>query len=101
MAGTVTVFFNSVRDIAFDVTTQKGKKIRQIIKGTGSLVKDPMGHLIKGAALPTAGAYGITANVDAEVWAEIEKQYGGMSIFTKGFIKASKPGKEEAAKEDK
>ena len=98
MASTVTVFFNSVRDIAFDVTTKDGKTVRQIIKGTGSLIKDLNGQIIKGSALPVAGAYGITANVDAEIWAEIEKQYGKMSIFTKGFIKASKPGKEEDAK---
>ena len=95
MVSTVTVFFNSVRDVAFDVTTKDGRAIRQVIKGTGSRVKDANGQLIKGAALPVAGAYGITANVDAEVWAEIKKQYGSMTIFTKGYIKASKKAAED------
>lgn len=95
MASTVTVFFNSVRDIAFDVKDKNGREIRQIIKGTGSLVKDINGKVIPSMALPVAGAYGITTGVDAEVWAEIEKQYGSMSIFTKGFIKASKKASED------
>lgn len=98
MAGKVTVLLNYVRDIAFDVTDKNGKTIRQVIKGTGSLVKDAEGKVIKGSALPMVGAYGITTGVDSEVWEEIKKQYGSMSIFTKGYIKASTPKTEEAVK---
>ena len=97
---TVTVFYNSVRGIDFDIKDKNGNTIVVKINGSNSLVKDPItGEIIKSASLPLAGAYGITKNVDAEAWAEVEKVYGSMSIFTKGFIRASKPGKEEGAKE--
>ena len=38
--------------------------------------------------------------VDADLWAAVEKTYGSMSLFTKGFIKATTPKTEEAAKEE-
>lgn len=97
---TVTVLFNSVRDIVFDVVDKKGNPIKLKINGTGSLVKKPDGTVIPPMALPVAGAYGITPNVDAEVWAEVEKLYGSMSIFQKGYIKASTPKTDKAVKEE-
>jgi hypothetical protein len=48
--------------------------------------------------LPGAGAYGITTGVDADLWAAVEKTYSSMSIFQKGFIKATTQKTEEAAK---
>lgn len=96
----VTVLFNSVRDIVFDVVDKKGNPIKLKINGTGSLVKKPDGTVIPSMALPVAGAYGITPKVDAEVWAEVEKLYGSMSIFQKGYIKASTPKTDKAVKEE-
>lgn len=100
MANTVTVLYNSVRDIVFDVKDKNGKEIEVKINGSGSLVKKPDGTIIPSVALPVAGAYGITTNVDAEVWAEVEKLYGSMAIFQKGYIKASTPKTEKADKEE-
>lgn len=100
MANTVTVFYNSVRGIDFDIFDKNGNKVVVKINGTNSLVKNPVdGSIIPSAVLPLAGAYGITTNVDAEAWAEVEKVYGEMPIFKKGFIKASTPKTEKAAKE--
>ena len=100
MANTVTVLFNSVRDVVFDVQDKSGKTIQVKINGSGSLIRQPDGTVIPSAALPLAGAYGITTGIDAEVWAEVEKLYGSMSIFTKGFIKATTPKTEKADKEE-
>lgn len=100
MSNTVTVLYNSVRDIVFDVTDKNGREIKVKINGSGSLVKQPDGTIIPSVALPMAGAYGITTNVDAEVWAEIEKLYGSMAIFQKGYIKATTPKTEKAVKEE-
>jgi hypothetical protein len=100
MANKVTVFYNSVRDIVFDVKDKSGREIKVKINGSGSLVRKPDGSIIPSVALPMAGAYGITPNVDAEVWAEVEKLYGSMAIFQKGYIKASTPKTEKADKEE-
>ena len=100
MANTVTVLYNSVRDIVFDVTDKSGNAVKVKINGSGSLVRKPDGSVIPSTALPVAGAYGITTNVDAEVWAEVEKLYGSMAIFQKGYIKASTPKTEKADKEE-
>ena len=95
---TVTVLFNSVRDIVFDVVDKSGKTVYVKINGSGSLVRRPNGSVIPSTALPVAGAYGITTDVDAEVWAEVEKVYGSMAIFQKGYIKATTPKTEKADK---
>lgn len=88
MANTVTVLLNSVRDIVFDVTDNSGKIHKVKINGSGSLIRQN-GVVIPSSHLPGAGSYGVTHNVDADLWAEVEKVYGSMSLFKKGFIKAT------------
>ena len=100
MANTVTVLLNSVRDIVFDVADTNGKIHYVRINGSGSLIRNADGTVKPSAPLPGVGAYGITLNVDAELWAAIEKEYGSMSIFKKGYIKATTPKNEKAAKEE-
>lgn len=100
MANTVTVLLNSVRDIVFDVADANGKMHYIKINGSGSLIRRPDGSILPSAPLPSVGAYGITPNVDADLWAAVEKQYGSMSLFQKGFIKATTPKTEEVAKEE-
>jgi hypothetical protein len=97
MASTVTVLLNSVRDIAFDVTDNSGKTHVVKINGSGSLIREK-GVVIPSSHLPGAGSYGVTHNVDADLWAQVEKTYGSMSIFTKGYIKATTPKNEKDAK---
>ncbi len=100
MANTVTVLLNSVRDITFDVVDNSGKTHYVKIKGSGSLIRNADGTVRPSTPLPGVGAYGITTGVDADLWAAVEKTYGSMSLFTKGFIKATTPKNEEAAKEE-
>lgn len=100
MANTVTVLLNSVRDITFDVVDNSGKTHYVKIKGSGSLIRNADGMVRPSTPLPGVGAYGITTGVDADLWAAVEKTYGSMSLFTKGFIKATTPKNEEAAKEE-
>jgi hypothetical protein len=101
MANTVTVLLNSVRDITFDVVDNSGKTHYVTIKGSGSLIRKPDGTVLPSAHLPEVGAYGITTGVDADLWAQVEKTYGSMSLFKKGFIKAAanKKAEEEAGEE--
>jgi hypothetical protein len=99
MANTVTVLLNSVRDITFDVVDNSGKTHFVKINGSGSLIRNTDGTVRASAPLPGVGAYGMTV-VDAGLWAAVEKTYGSMSLFTKGFIKATTPKTEEAAKEE-
>lgn len=89
MANTVTVLLNSVRDITFDVVDNSGKTHYVKIKGSGSLIRKADGTVMPSTPLPGIGAYGITTGVDADLWAAVEKEYGSMSIFKKGFIKAA------------
>ena len=98
MAKTVTVLLNSVRDIVFDVTDTNGKTHKIKINGSGSLIRNADGSVMKSAALPSVGAYGITTGVDADLWAAVEKEYGSMAIFEKGYIKATTPKNEADAK---
>ena len=100
MANTVTVLLNSVRDIVFDVADNSGKIHYVKINGSGSLIRNDDGTVKKSAPLPGVGAYGVTFNVDADLWAEVEKTYGSMSIFKKGYIKATTPKTEKAAREE-
>ena len=95
MAKTVTVLLNSVRDITFDVTDTNGKTHYLTVKGSGSLIRNADGSVIQSAPLPAVGAYGITTNVDAELWEAVKKEYGSMAIFEKGYIRATN-GKDEA-----
>jgi hypothetical protein len=91
---------NSVRDITFDVVDNSGRTHYVKIKGSGSLIRNADGTVRPSTPLPGVGAYGITTGVDADLWAAVEKTYGSMSLFTKGFIKATTPKNEEAAKEE-
>ena len=91
MAKTVTVLLNSVRDIVFDVVDNSGKTHYVKILGSGSKIRDDHGVVIPSSHLPGAGSYGVTHNVDADLWAQVEKTYGSMSLFKKGFIKATTP----------
>lgn len=100
MAKTVTVLLNSVRDIVFDVTDNSGKIHYIKVLGSGSNIRNEHGVVIPSSHLPGAGSYGVTHNVDADLWAEVEKTYGSMSIFKKGYIKATTPKTEKAAREE-
>jgi hypothetical protein len=101
MANTVTVLLNSVRDITFDVVDNSGKTHYVKIKGSGSLIRNADGTVRASTPLPGVGAYGITTGVDADLWAVVEKTYGSMSLFTKGFIKAAANQKtQESAEEE-
>lgn len=94
----VTVLLNSVRDIVFDVTDNSGKIHKVKINGSGSLIRQKNGAVIPSSHLPGAGSYGVTHNVDADLWAQVKKTYGSMSLFKKGFIKATTPMTEKDAK---
>ena len=100
MANTVTVLLNSVRDIVFDVADNSGKIHYVKINGSGSQIRNEDGSVRPSAPLPGVGAYGVTFGVDADLWAEVEKTYGSMSIFKKGYIKATTPKTEKAAREE-
>ena len=85
-----TVFYNSVRDIVFEV--DKGGKPAQIrIHGSGFSLAGADAKI-----LPGVGAYGMT-QIDADVWDAIVKQYGDMEIFKNGLIKAGASEKAKAA----
>ena len=79
MAKTVTVAFNSVRDIDFDVMV-KGEIRHVIIHGTGSALKG-----VKNAILPELGC-GLTA-VDEDLWNAVVAKYGKSKVFKNGLIK--------------
>ena len=96
-SNTVTVLLNNVRDIVFDVTDNSGKTHYVKINGSGSLIRKPDGSILPSAPLPEVGAYGMTI-VDADLWTAVEKKYSSMSLFKKGFIKATTPKTEEDAK---
>jgi len=85
-----TVFYNSVRDIVFEV--EKGGKPAPIrIHGSGFSLAGADAKI-----LPGVGAYGMT-QVDSDVWEEIVKRYGEMDIFKNGLIKAGASEKAKAA----
>lgn len=97
---TVTVLYKRAQDIRFDVEIN-GKKHSLVVKGANSLIRDIDGKVIPSSALPFGdNAYGVTAGVDADLWAEVVKQYGSMNIFKMGVIRATTPKKEQEAKEE-
>ena len=98
MSKTITVLFNSVRDVVFDVVDNNGNVHKLKINGSCSLIRDITGHVIPMSHLLEAGAYGITRNVDADLWDKVVKDYGSMNIFKLGYIKATTPKTEEDAK---
>ena len=86
---TTTVFYNSVRDICFEVEAA-GKPAAVRIHGSGFTLAGADAKI-----LPGVGAYGMT-QVDADLWDAIVKKYGEMDIFKNGLIKA---GASEKAKQ--
>ena len=91
---TTTVFYNSVRDICFEVEAA-GKPAAVRIHGSGFTLAGADAKI-----LPGVGAYGMT-QIDADVWDAIVKKYGEMEIFKNGLIKAGASEKaKQAAKEE-
>lgn len=98
---TVTVLLRRANDIRFDVKDKNGKERTLIIKGANAKIKGADGIVIPSSPIPFGDtAYGITTNVDAELWAEVVKQYGKNPIFERGIIKATTPKAEKEAKEE-
>ena len=87
---TTTVFYNSVRDICFEVEAA-GKPAAVRIHGSGFTLAGADAKI-----LPGVGAYGMT-QVDADLWDAIVKKYGEMDIFKNGLIKAGASEKAKAA----
>ena len=86
---TVTVLYKRAQDIRFDVNVN-GKTHALVIKGANSLIRGLDGKVIPSSALPFGdNAYGITPNVDADLWKACEEQYGSMNIFKMGVIRAT------------
>lgn len=91
---TTTVFYNSVRDICFEVEAA-GKPAAVRIHGSGFTLAGADAKI-----LPGVGAYGMT-QIDADLWDAIVKKYGEMDIFKNGLIKAGASEKaKQAAKEE-
>lgn len=98
---TVTVLLKRANDIRFDVKDKNGKACSLIIKGANAQIKDVNGIVIPASHIPFGDtAYGITPNVDADLWAEVVKLYGNSPLFEKGVIKATTPKQEKEAREE-
>ena len=98
---TVTVLLRRANDIRFDVKDKNGKECSLIIKGANAKIKDINGLVIPSSPIPFGDtAYGITPNVDADLWAEVVKLYGNSPLFEKGVIKATTPKQEKEAREE-
>lgn len=98
---TVTVLLRRANDIRFDVKDKNGKECSLIIKGANAKIKDINGLVIPSSPIPFGDtAYGITPNVDADLWAEVVKLYGNSPLFERGVIIATTPKQEKAAKEE-
>jgi hypothetical protein len=100
---TVTVLYKRAKDLRFDVTDSKGNPVSLTINGANARIRNTDGSVIQNAALPFGdNAYGITLNVDAELWEKVKAEYGSMNIFKMGIIRASEPTDvKEAEKEIK
>lgn len=97
---TVTVLLRRANDIRFDVKDKNGKECSLIIKGANAKIKDINGLVIPASHIPFGDtAYGITPNVDADLWAEVVKLYGKSPLFERGVIIATTPKGEAEAKE--
>lgn len=97
---TVTVLLRRANDIRFDVKDKNGKECSLIIKGANAQIKDVNGIVIPASHIPFGDtAYGITANVDADLWAEVVKLYGTSPLFERGVIIATTPKAEKEARE--
>ena len=97
---TVTVLLRRANDIRFDVKDKNGKECSLVIKGANAKIKDVDGIVIPASHIPFGDtAYGITPNVDADLWAEVVKLYGTSPLFERGVIIATTPKQEQEAKE--
>lgn len=98
---TVTVLLRRANDIRFDVKDKNGKEHSLVIKGANAKIKDINGLVIPSSPIPFGDtAYGITPNVDADLWAEVVKLYGNSPLFERGVIVATTPKAEKEAKEE-
>lgn len=98
---TVTVLFKRANNIRFDVKDKNGNDCTLIIKGANSQIKDANGLVIPSSVLPFGDtAYGVTTDVDADLWAEVVKLYGNNPLFERGIIKATNPRGEKEAREE-
>ena len=93
---TVTVCSNFPRDVTFEAVDNKGDIVEIVIRGNG-------GHLRgKEAGVLPIGAYGITTNVPAEAWKQIETVWKDDARFKNGLIFATTANKARSeAKERK
>lgn len=92
---TVTVAYNNPRSIIFEVIDNSGVEHHVKINGNAvELVGKDKG------ILPLAGAYGLTPNVDAEIWEAIKNKYGKMPCFKNGLIFATTPSESGSAVAD-
>ena len=98
---TVTVLLRRANDIKFDVKDKNGKECSLVIKGANAKIKDINGLVIPSSHIPFGDtAYGITPNVDADLWAEVVKLYGTSPLFERGVIIATQPKQEKEAREE-
>ena len=85
---TVTVCANIPRDCIFEAVDNRGKVQRIRIKGNSAKLRgEPSGTLSKG------GAFGITMNVPAEAWKQIERNFADDPRFKNGLIFATTANK--------
>lgn len=97
---TVTVFLRRANGIRFDVKDKNGNDVTLVINGANSQIKGADGIVIPVAPIPFGDtAYGITKDVDADLWAEVLKLYGTNPLFERGVIIATSPKGEAEAKE--
>lgn len=98
---TVTVLLRRANDIKFDVKDKNGKECSLVIKGANAKIKDINGLVVPSSHIPFGDtAYGITTNVDADLWAEVVKLYGTSPLFKCGVIIATQPNQEKEAREE-
>ena len=98
---TVTVLLRRANDIKFDVKDKNGKECSLVIKGANAKIKDINGLVIPSSHIPFGDtAYGITTNVDADLWAEVVKLYGTSPLFERGVIIATQPKQEKEARKE-
>ena len=98
---TVTVFLRRANGIRFDVKDKNGNDVTLVINGANSQIKGADGIVIPVAPIPFGDtAYGITKDVDADLWAEVLKLYGNSPLFERGVIIATTPKQEKEAKEE-
>lgn len=79
---TVTVMYRNPTGLRFRIKDKIGEVHSVTINGYGESLRG----LEKGILVP---GWGLTHNVDAELWAAVEEQYAKVHpAFTRGFIKA-------------